>query len=97
MREGAGFSPILLHGHYTQARATGFLLAAPDHHQVTGPTACPKAERGSRKLPIRLTLGGTFWTPLSRSWDDLPSARRQTQAQGGLLYAGSGVELLEYR
>lgn len=41
---GVPSPPILLLGHYTQARATGFLLPAPDHPRSQGPLPAPGSQ-----------------------------------------------------
>lgn len=60
VREGVGFSPVLLHGHDTQARATGFLLAAPDHpgHWAY---CLPKGREGLQEAAVKVDLKGVHF------------------------------------
>lgn len=63
MREGAGFSPILPHGHYTQARDTGFLLAAPDHPPGHRALSLPQGREGLQEAAIKTDFRGYILDP----------------------------------
>lgn len=54
-REGVGFSPVLPLSHYTQARATGFLLPALDHPRSQGPLPTPGSE-GLQEAAVKTDL-----------------------------------------